>query len=151
MITLREYRPAAPELPIDGSRHPNRKSLHAARQSPTIARFRDQVQVVALHGEVDQTEAKTLLPVGQCALHPSEQPPTPQRRDPTTNAQRDMHRMMARMQRPAQVRDASDAPLRSPPSAGARATPRAKSKAQLTMIRARDHDLELADIIERAT
>jgi len=43
--------------------------LHSAREYFLIVRFGDQVEMVALDGVVDETEAKALLPACERLLH----------------------------------------------------------------------------------
>ena len=68
-FSVREDTTLALELAVDGARHANVQSLHAAGQRAAVCCFCDQMQMVALHGEVYQAEAKALLPAGKHLLH----------------------------------------------------------------------------------
>lgn len=49
------------ELAVDGSRQANAEALHAARERLFVLGLGDQVEVVALHGVVNEPEAEAPL------------------------------------------------------------------------------------------
>jgi hypothetical protein len=69
--------------------------LHAARKRLAVARFGDQVQVIALHGEVDEPEAEALLAAGERQAQFLETSPGAERRDASHDAHRHMDGMMS--------------------------------------------------------
>jgi len=69
MVTVSEDAAASGEFVVDGARHANAEALHSAREYFLIVRFGDQVEMVALDGVVDETEAKALLPACERLLH----------------------------------------------------------------------------------
>ncbi len=73
VIALCKDATLALETAIDGSRQPHRQALHASRECSPIARFGDQVEVIALHGEVHEAEAETLLAVRERKLNSAKQ------------------------------------------------------------------------------
>ena len=56
VIPIRENRPAAPEHAVHRLGNPDRQPLNAAREGDRVSCLYDQVQVIRLHGEVDDPE-----------------------------------------------------------------------------------------------
>jgi hypothetical protein len=89
VIAIGKEPAGTPELPIDGASDADRKPLDPARKCPPILRLRDQVQVISLHREVHEAEAKPLFPGGQRAAHLREEQILAQRRHAPLDTQRE--------------------------------------------------------------
>jgi hypothetical protein len=63
---VREYLPGPIHQPVETARDPHRESLQTAREMHRIGRLHDQVEVISLHGEVDQPEASAIASFGEC-------------------------------------------------------------------------------------
>src|SRR5262249_61692543 len=55
VITLREYAATASEPPIDRARDADRQSLHATRERLCVVGLDDEMDVIRLYREVDQS------------------------------------------------------------------------------------------------
>jgi hypothetical protein len=80
--------------------------LYAAREGAPVGGFGDEMQMVALHGEVSEAKAETLLALRQRKPHTDEQRLRAQGRHSRREPKGDVQRMMLRKGRPAQMRDA---------------------------------------------
>jgi hypothetical protein len=61
VVPLGEEAPASSEASVQVARDPDRQPLHAAREGSLILGLADEVQVVALHGEVREPEAEAIF------------------------------------------------------------------------------------------
>lgn len=57
MVVILEHLPAPPPQPVASARDANQQTLHPARQAGRSLGLGDQVQMIRLHGEMDQPEA----------------------------------------------------------------------------------------------
>src|SRR5262249_17031324 len=62
VIAVSEGPTAADELAVDATRDADRETLNAARERPRVARFDDEVHVIALHRELRESEPEPVLP-----------------------------------------------------------------------------------------
>lgn len=131
MVSIRKNTPLAPELTIDGARHANVQPLHAPRERTAVGCFCDQMQMVALHGEVHQAKAKAILASRERLLHALQQAPDAKRRQARLNPQRDVHWMMVRKCGATQVRDPRPLALGTSPRSRAPPTPSPKCERSL--------------------
>src|SRR5689334_10815798 len=86
--------------------HADGDAAHTARKRTFIARFHDEMDVIALYGEVDDTEAVWRAPGGthQCEPHDRKQELTAKRSQ--TSAQRHVHGLALAVHRACTVRRA---------------------------------------------
>jgi hypothetical protein len=61
VVAVREQATLASQPGVDGSGDPYGEALYAAREGATVGGFGDEMQMVALHGEVYEAKAETLL------------------------------------------------------------------------------------------
>jgi len=134
------------DLMIHRASHSDGQTLHAARQGPAIRRFRNQVHMIALHRKMDKTESEPLARKRERGSHSFEEPMPSERGHAPHELQGDVHRMVPRVRRTAQVRDTGGGAIRSTASAGARSTPTAKPEPELLTAKCHDH-FELALIV----
>jgi hypothetical protein len=73
VVPIREQTTASVQLPVDGTRDANAEPLHAARERAAIRSFSDEMQMVALHREVNETEAKSFTRTRESGSHPLEE------------------------------------------------------------------------------
>jgi hypothetical protein len=85
VVAIGKEAAAAGELAIQRARQAHGQALHTARERTPVLHLGDQVQVVALHGEVHERKAEALFPRVQCAAHGSEQRRHAQRRQAATD------------------------------------------------------------------
>jgi hypothetical protein len=131
MISIGKHAPSARLLPIDRARHPDRQTLHTARERTPIRSFCEQVQVISLHRKMDEPKPEPLFPRRQRSPHRAKGFSLTQRREPRAHAQRHMIRVPLRKCWPAQMRHPSALAIRAAAGPRARATPGAKAKPQL--------------------
>jgi hypothetical protein len=72
---------------VDGACHPDSKSLQAAGEALEAVSLDQQVEVVALHGEVNHPHAEPLLTFADCGFNRVEQPRSPQIADAEQGSQ----------------------------------------------------------------
>jgi hypothetical protein len=58
VVTVAPYAPPTPDYPIHRARESNRKSSRAAGERIPVARFDEQVNMIALHGELDEAKSR---------------------------------------------------------------------------------------------
>ena len=56
MVTIAEYLPASVEMMVDRSCHANREPARREQERRAVMRFNDEMNVIALHGEVHETK-----------------------------------------------------------------------------------------------
>jgi hypothetical protein len=90
MIPVSPHLPATAERAIDRFGNPDREALKTTAQSERLC-FNEEVDVVALHAEVDQPESFRRTP-GECGPDGAEDVGAPERRKTDVRAERDVHR-----------------------------------------------------------
>ena len=131
VIAIGKQTSASRQCAIDGSGQPYREALHAPRQRAAVASFGDQMEMIALNGEVHEPKAEALTARRQRRPYRVEQPSIAQRRHAGGNSQGDVQRVVARQCGTAQVRDAGGTSLRWAPRSLAFATPGTKGEREL--------------------
>jgi hypothetical protein len=69
MVVIREHGPTPLHQPIQASRNPDHQTLHAAAESEAVDCLDQQMDVVALHGELDDAAAEAVLRELQALTH----------------------------------------------------------------------------------
>jgi len=110
--------------PVEPPGHPHGKPLHPASETDLVNCLDDEMQVIALHREVDEPEAAPLPPTRKGATEGPEAPAAAQIPDLGPDAQGDMHRkprrqLLARVVRHARARLATRMSARASPAAQA--------------------------------
>jgi len=105
-----EYLPGATHQPVETACDPHRKSLQAAREPHGIGRLHDQVEVISLHGEMDQPEPSAIASFRECRRERAEAAAATKVPHVRQHAPGHVHRMVLRQKRPGHVRYAG--PLR---------------------------------------
>jgi hypothetical protein len=65
VVSIAKYAPAASAYFVHGERQTNREPLQTARERDAVVRLGDQVDVIALHGVLNDPESKSLSPCRQ--------------------------------------------------------------------------------------
>jgi len=86
----------SPHEAIQGLGHPNIEPLQAARQLGVIARLDDEVQMVALDGEMAKPEAKPIFASAKGTLQSRKTATRPQIPNANPQAQSHMHGLLAK-------------------------------------------------------
>jgi hypothetical protein len=114
MVAVGEQASLALDVPIDGASDPNREPLYSTGQRPAVVCLRNEVQVVALHGEVHEREAEAPFALCQRLAHRQEQRVPAQGRHATQYTQRDVQRMVRRLRGAGQMRNPRTPVIRRP-------------------------------------
>src|SRR5262245_9187200 len=105
VIPISPHRPSPPEHAVDRARQPNREALETPRERAAVVPFDDEVKVVRLHGELEDTEP----PLGRTpeALTESRKDfRSPQRRQVRSRPEGDVHGKAGVMRRSYPMRHA---------------------------------------------
>jgi len=62
VVAVAKHGAPTPQAVIDGLGDANRQTLHASTQRATVVRLGQEVEMIALDGEVDQPEAEPVSP-----------------------------------------------------------------------------------------
>jgi len=130
MIPIGPDTTGATKLPIDRLCEADAKALHPSPQVATSFGFDEQVDVVALHREVNDSEARP-RPHRQRASHGRKQPSATKGRQSAANAHRHVQRMTPIVNRPPTMRHTGDSSSGLPTCPGTTATSRVESKLTL--------------------
>jgi hypothetical protein len=130
------------EPAIDGAGDADCEALNAAREGPAVVGFGDEVEVVALDGELDQGEAEAAFAVGEGLAHGAEEGRVAQGAQAALYAQGDVEGVVAGLSRAAQVGDAGALAVGRAACALASSAPGAEGETELA--RASSHTFELA-------
>jgi hypothetical protein len=90
VVAVREQAALALQPRVDGARHAHAEALYPAREGATVSRFGDEMQMVALHGEMHEAKAETLLALRERAAHTDGQRLRAQGRHAGREPQRDV-------------------------------------------------------------
>jgi hypothetical protein len=132
MKSISPHPSATFEQAVHGLRDPDRHSLHAARESPGIFRFDEQVQVICLDAVMQNAESVAARSVER-VLDGREGSSEPERGNAGSRPQRDMGRTVALVRSPTRMRNHS--PLRCALSAGAFPPPTPRRESELALSR----------------
>ena len=72
MVAIREHPPAPPEDAVDGLCDADREGLDPARKRHRVPRLDDEVQMIRLHGEVNEPESVALARLTDARRHHAE-------------------------------------------------------------------------------
>jgi hypothetical protein len=125
MDAVAPHGPPAPEQVVHGLGHAHREPLAAARQPMSALGLDQEMDVIPLHGEVDDPEAGRRGGY-EGAANGGEHRAVPQRRQSRGRAQRDMYRNVRIMEGTATMRHAAAPGHRGATGSGAAAAPAAK-------------------------
>ena len=125
--------PAA-EDPVHRLGEPDRETLDAPGESAAVGRLHDEVEVIVLHGELQNTET-TSRSQYEAAAERAEESAPPQRRPHSLCTQGHVRRVPAQVRRSRSMRHADLASGWLAAGAGASATPRAGPKFELSRAR----------------
>ena len=114
MVAISENLPTAAQCAVHCLRDPDREPLDTSRERDRIARLDDQVQVIRLHGEVDEPEAVAFATLADAGRDHAEAGPGAKLRCLVANARGHVDRVPRRERRPADVWHASSGLLRTP-------------------------------------
>jgi len=92
VVTVGKHGATSSELAIDRSRDANAQALKASRESPTVSRLRDDVDVIALNGVLTEAKAEALAPPDERPMNSQKQAATTQARQALPHAQRNVQR-----------------------------------------------------------
>ena len=120
---VREYLPCPTHQPVEPACDPDRQSLQATREAHLIGRLHDQVEVISLDREVDQTEASAIAGFRECRRELAETAAAAKIPDVRQHAPGHVDRMVFRQDWPGHVRYAGPIRLRLSPRASPLPTP----------------------------
>jgi hypothetical protein len=126
VVPISENLPAAVQCAVHSPRDPDGQALDPAGERSCIAGLGDEVQVVRLHGKMDDPEVVALATLADAGCDYAEAGPRPKFRCLGANARGHMDRVPCGERRPADVRHTSSRFLRTPrarPVAAASAVP----------------------------
>lgn len=105
--TIRPERTAPREEIVHVAGHADGDATKAARKRPPVARFDEEVEVVVLHGKMDETKVRRVAPggAGQCEPHRRKQMLATE--GGKTGAQRGVNGLALAMARAGPVRDSA--------------------------------------------
>jgi hypothetical protein len=117
--------PSTPkQQPVYLPRQADIEAAHAAKQSPAVRSFHDQMKMIRLHREVDDSKSLPASPIRTCDHVPdggkNELPP----QRPEQQTHRDVHRLSRAMRRASAVRHALTPHRGLPASPAAPTAPR---------------------------
>jgi hypothetical protein len=148
VVAVGEEPALALELAIDGAGDADREALNASREGSAVLGFGDEMEVVALDGELDEGEAEAAFAVGEGLAHGAEEGSVAQGAHAALYAQGDVEGVVAGLRRATQVGCAGALAVGRAACALAGSAPSAKAEAELA--RASGHELELALNTSRA-
>jgi len=131
VVAVGEESALARQLPIDGAGDANREALNASREGSAVVGFGDEMDVVALDGELDQREAELAFAVGECPAHLAEQSLLAQGAHAALDAQGDVQGVVTGLRRATQMGNTGALAARRAAGALASATPGAEGEAEL--------------------
>lgn len=122
MISIRPNAPARGQPSVQAPRHADAESLHPAGEAPAVVGFDEQVQVIGLNAEVNDTK-KALPGRADLRADTEKQRFLPQTGKPLPDTDRDMDWMASAVYRSANMRHPTPASHRLSPRAFPESTP----------------------------
>jgi len=130
VITVTPHAAPAAENPVDGLRKADGEPLEGARERAVLCNLDEEMDVIALHGELQDAEAAARSR-GETASNGREDTVPAQRGQSALRAEGDMGRVTGVVRRPAPVRDTDS--VAGGLAAGTGATPAPRARAELEL------------------
>jgi hypothetical protein len=135
VVAVGEHSAASSQATVHGLGYADGEALHAACKRAAIVGFRQQMQVIPLHGEVHETKAEPSASAREGSSHRPEHRRSPQGVDAPPYGERDVDRMVTGERGPGEVRDAGRRSFGRAAGAGSGAAPGTELEAELRWVR----------------